>query len=113
MSESSYSTISVDELYKLSENDKRFLLLDVREDEEFHEYHSTLSRLLPLSRLMEGRGLDELRAPKDEPIYIICRSGRRSATACDILHAQGYQKLINVAGGMEAWVQAGYPHARS
>lgn len=113
MSESTYTTISVEDLYRLSENDKRFLLLDVREDDEYQESHSTLSRLLPLSRLMEGRGLDELRVPKDEPIYIMCRSGRRSATACDLLHSHGYQNLVNVSGGMEAWVKAGYPHARS
>lgn len=108
-----FSTITVEDLHKLAETDNRFLLLDVREEDEFEEYHAPISRLLPLSRLMEGPGLDEIKAAKDEPVYIICRSGRRSATACEILHTHGYQKTVNVLGGMEAWVRAGFPYARS
>lgn len=113
MSEPVYATIRVEELRKLSETDQRLVLLDVREDDEFQDYHSTLSRSLPLSRLMEGRGLDELRFPKDEPVYLICRSGRRSQTACEILYSHGFQKVFNVEGGMEAWVRAGFPYARA
>jgi rhodanese-related sulfurtransferase len=112
MSEGIYSAISVEELLKVSQNSSRFHLLDVREDDEYQEYHATISRSLPLSRLMEGRAQDDLRMPKDETIYIICRSGRRSATACEILHSQGFTSLVNVTGGMEAWVKAGLAHAR-
>jgi rhodanese-related sulfurtransferase len=113
MAEPVYTTVSVEDLYELSKNDQSFLLLDVREDDEFSDFHSTLSRSLPLSRLMEGRGLEEIKAPKDQPVYIICRSGRRSASACEILHNHGFQKTVNIAGGMEAWVRAGFPYARS
>ena len=113
MSEGIYSTISVEELHKVSQNSSRFHLLDVREEDEFEEYHANISRSLPLSRLMEGRAQDDLRMPKDETIYIICRSGRRSATACELLHSQGFSNLVNVAGGMEAWVKAGLAHSRA
>lgn len=112
MTEAHFTNMTVEELHKLSETDNRFLLLDVREEDEFSEFHSTLSRSLPLSRLMEGRGVEELRAPKDETVYVICRSGRRSMTACEILHNHGYQNLVNITGGMEAWVRAGYPYVR-
>ena len=113
MSEEIYSTISVEELQRVSQNSSRFHLLDVREDDGYQEYHANISRSLPLSRLMEGRAQDDLRMPKDEPIYVICRSGRRSATACELLHSQGFTTLINVAGGMEAWVKAGLAHTRA
>ncbi|MBC7658318.1 MAG: rhodanese-like domain-containing protein [Chitinophagaceae bacterium] len=112
MSSGKYPSITVEELYQISQNAGPFHLLDVREDDEFAEYHATISRSLPLSRLMEGRAQDELRMPKDEPVYLICRSGRRSLTACDLLHHQGFTKLVNVTGGMEAWVAAGLAHAR-
>ncbi|RZA21800.1 MAG: rhodanese-like domain-containing protein [Proteobacteria bacterium] len=112
MTEPVYSTISVQDLHELSKNDQSFLLLDVREDDEYAEFHSTLSRSLPLSRLMEGRGFDEIKIPKDQSVYIICRSGRRSASACEILNNHGFQKTVNVEGGMEAWLRAGYPYAR-
>ncbi len=113
MSEAVYTSITVEELHKLAQNASRFHLLDVREDDEFQEYHANISRSLPLSRLMEGRAQDELRIPKDETIYIICRSGRRSASACDYLHHLGFQNLVNVTGGMEAWVTAGLAHVRA
>jgi len=112
MPEASYSTITVEELHKLSQNASRFHLLDVREEDEFQEAHANISRSLPLSRLMEGRAQDDLRMPKDETIYIICRSGRRSASACDYLHHQGFTNLVNVTGGMEAWISAGLAHVR-
>ena len=112
MSEGNFSSITVDELYKLSQNASRFHLLDVREDDEFQEYHATISRSVPLSRLMEGRAQDDLRMPKDEAVYLICRSGRRSATACELLHHQGFTNVVNVTGGMEAWIKAGLAHAR-
>lgn len=44
----------------------------------------------------------ELVAVKDQPIYVICRSGNRSATATRMLLEAGYQ-ATNVAGGMRAW----------
>ncbi len=112
MPEGFYSTVTVEELFQLSQNASRFHLLDVREEEEFREYHATISRSLPLSRLMEGRAHDDLRMPKDETIYLICRSGRRSATACELLHHQGFTKLVNVVGGIEAWIKAGLAHAK-
>jgi rhodanese-related sulfurtransferase len=112
MSEVVYSTVTVDELHKLAQNASRFHLLDVREEDEYQEYHATSSRLVPLSRLMEGRAQDDLRMPKDETVYVICRSGRRSITACELLHHQGFTNLVNVAGGMEAWLRAGLPAAR-
>lgn len=42
---------------------------------------------------------------KDEPIYIICRSGNRSAQAAQILSDRGYTEVYDVTDGMIAWEQ--------
>ncbi len=113
MNTGNFSNIPVEEVYKLAQNNTQVHLLDVREPDEYTEYNTPLSRLVPLSRLMEGRATDDLLMPKNEPIYVICRSGRRSMTACELLHQQGFTTLYNVVGGMEAWVRAGLPFTRS
>lgn len=50
----------------------------------------------------------ELGPPTDEEIYVICKSGGRSAAASQMLVANGYN-VVNVKGGMMAWLDAGYP----
>ena len=54
-------------------------------------------RLLPLSELADRYQELEL----DQPYYVICKSGRRSARACQFLEEQGYD-VTNVQGGMNA-----------
>ena len=42
-----------------------------------------------------------------EPIYLYCRSGRRSAAAAKALSKAGYKKVFNLLGGFNAWTEAG------
>lgn len=83
------------------------LLLDVREPDEFAEIHAKGAQLIPLGQL-ESR-LNELGPQKDRPIAVICRSGRRSAIAAEILRRAGYNQVSNVSGGTLAWIKAGLP----
>lgn len=46
------------------------------------------------------------------PLLLVCRSGRRSATACERLFARGFRELTNLEGGMIAWNRAGLPVRR-
>jgi rhodanese-related sulfurtransferase len=46
------------------------------------------------------------------PLYVICRSGSRGKQACEKLLAAGYNQIVNVAGGTQAWDQAGLPVVR-
>ena len=77
-------------------------LLDVREADEWAAGHAPTARHLPMSELT-GR-LDEL--PEDDPLYVICRSGGRSARVVAYLANQGYP-AVNVDGGMQAWSAQG------
>ena len=79
-------------------------LLDVREDDEWAAGHAPAARHLPMSELA-GR-LAEL--PQDDNLYVICRSGGRSARVTAYLNANGWD-AVNVDGGMQTWAAAGRP----
>lgn len=83
----------------------RLYLLDVREHEEYVEAHIPDSVLIPLGQL--SRKLSSI--PKDATIIAICRSGNRSGVATDMLRRAGYSDVLNLNGGILAWVRAGLP----
>ena len=74
-------------------------LLDVREASEYEGGHIEGAVNAPLSSL----DANQLSYPKDEPIYVICRSGNRSARAASQLQDAGYTEIYDVSGGMMAW----------
>ena len=49
---------------------------------------------------------------KDDPLYMICRSGSRGRQACEKFLAAGYHNVVNVEGGTLAWERAGLPVVR-
>ncbi len=79
-------------------------LLDVREHDEWAAGHVPGATHIPLGQL--GARTGEL--PQDEAIYVICRSGMRSARAANALTGAGWH-AVNVAGGMQDWAAAGRP----
>ena len=89
--------ISFDEFYQLYQNGQ-LSLVDVREIEEFKMLHLEGAHNLPLSQLADT--YEQLE--KDHLHYVICKSGMRSARACQFLAEQGYD-VINVQGGMTAF----------
>lgn len=79
-------------------------LVDVREADEYAEYHAEGAINIPLSEFMARyQELDF-----DEPVYLICLSGGRSARACEFLELNGVD-AINVRGGHLAWRDAELP----
>jgi rhodanese-related sulfurtransferase len=82
-------------------------ILDVREASEFASGHLPEARNIPVDKLAERIG--ELEKFKDKPIIVCCASGMRSGKACSELKKQGFDRLYNLAGGVDAWVGAGYP----
>lgn len=79
------------------------ILVDVREQNEYDDQHIPGSILIPLSEFAER--FEEL--PKDKPLVMQCRSGARSARAGEHLLANGYTDVVNMAGGILAWAEAG------
>jgi rhodanese-related sulfurtransferase len=83
------------------------LVLDVREDKEFAAGHLPKARHIPLGAL--ATRIAELEKFKNKPIVVNCRSGQRSARACGILKKHGFEKAVNLAGGIMAWESAHLP----
>jgi len=81
--------------------------IDVRTPEEYAAGHAYRTRNIPLDTL--AANLDKLE--KNEPVYLICRTGHRSKTAAQVLVDNGFSQAISVAGGTEAWQAAGLPMA--
>lgn len=82
-------------------------LIDVRQPEEYTGElgHIAGSQLIVLNELP-----DKLNTiPKDKPIVFICRSGMRSAQACQYAHSKGFSQTFNMLGGMLAWNQLAFP----
>lgn len=79
-------------------------LLDVREHDEWEAGHAPTAAHIPLGELPARAG----EVPHDKDVYVVCRSGARSAQAAAFLN-QGGWNATNVAGGMNAWATAGRP----
>jgi rhodanese-related sulfurtransferase len=84
------------------------LLLDVREVPEFVEVRAPGAVLMPTSVFMAR--MAEL--PADRPLLVVCHVGGRSAAVTGYLVRTGRTDVVNVVGGMEAWVRAGLPIRR-
>jgi rhodanese-related sulfurtransferase len=80
-------------------------LLDVREQVEFAGGRVNGAKLVPLGDIEKRhQELDHTHI-----VYVICRSGKRSSEAQNRLKALGFQNVINVKGGFEAWKAENLP----
>jgi len=100
---SALKEITVKEVFDLFVESGASHLIDVREVDEFAECSATNSINVPLSGLNAANAVQLIPFGRNEPIYVICRSGRRSAAACKMLSEAGFHAVYNVKGGMEAW----------
>ena len=82
--------------------------IDVRRPDEFVGPlgHIEGARLVTLETDLEA-ALPHL--PKDQTYIFVCRSGGRSGRATELALQSGFQSVFNMAGGMIAWNEAGYP----
>jgi rhodanese-related sulfurtransferase len=82
-------------------------VIDVREADEFAKGHLPEARHLPLAKLADR--VSEIEKFKGKPVIVCCASGMRSSRACGQLGKLGFTNVHNLAGGIDAWVGAGYP----
>ncbi|WP_135229189.1 rhodanese-like domain-containing protein [Deinococcus fonticola] len=97
-----YPTVSVQDLKTAV--DSGASVLDVRTPQEFAEGHIASAVNLPLDEVAARAS----EVPGDKLVYVICRSGNRSAQASELLKKAG-KDVKNVSGGMNDWMAAGYP----
>lgn len=104
--------ISPNQLYDLFQSGRPVELIDVRTPAEYRSLHATIARVVPLDELNPKKFMETRRGSRDEPIYVICRSGTRSEKACDKFLSAGCTNVVNVTGGTLAWEKAGLPVVR-
>lgn len=92
-----FETISLDSI--TSYVDDGYLVVDVREIDEYESGHIPDAIHAPLSALQNE---DFSRLDKENKYIIICRSGNRSTTASNILSDAGFD-IVNVSEGMSTW----------
>ncbi len=80
-------------------------VIDVREPNEYQEGHVPGAKLIPVNSVLTR--IQELNHDRD--IVFVCAVGQRSALACEMAAAMGLERLYNLEGGTQAWVEAGLP----
>jgi rhodanese-related sulfurtransferase len=108
MHTSTIEQITAKDLAHLWHNRNDLTVIDVRTPAEYEAVHARGAKLRPLHDL-SAAGLPD----RDQPVYILCKSGVRATQAAEQLLEQGISHPVVVEGGTDAWVAAGLPVERS
>jgi hydroxyacylglutathione hydrolase len=98
-------TASVEELKAMLDNKDRIMVLDPRPHHEWAKKHLAEAKHLFVGELEANLG----QIPKDRLIASMCSVGYRGGMAAAILQRNGYENVVNILGGISAWIAAGYP----
>lgn len=87
------------------------LVVDVRDPGEYGAGHILGAKNVPLARIDEGLSepIRELAKRKEKPMIVYDDGGERSGKAAAALKKQGFNRVVNLSGGLRAWQQAGLP----
>lgn len=99
--------IGVPEVLAGLRDGKPFQLIDVREDGEWEQGRARGAR--HLGRGVIERDIEAALPDKQSEIVLYCGGGFRSALAADSLQRMGYSRVLSMAGGWRAWLEAGGP----
>jgi len=99
--------VTVGDLHGLIGAEEALAVVDVREPSETAGGIIEGALLYPWNTSVLQA--DHATLPDDVPLFVICRSGSRSAQATQFLVNNGHTCVHNVLGGMNAWTDAGYP----
>jgi rhodanese-related sulfurtransferase len=99
-----------EEVHRRRQAGERFVLVDVREDGEWHAGRAAGAVHL-------GKGIIERDVEKTFPdraaeLVLYCGGGYRSALAADALQRMGYRNVVSMDGGWKRWRELGYPIER-
>lgn len=90
-----FSTITMEELERISENEKDIIIIDLRNHASFENCHFKGAVNIPFNQIDER--IIEL--PKDKTLVFYCSRGGQSMLVCNELSGMGY-KVVNIANGI-------------
>ncbi|MHA2156892.1 MAG: rhodanese-like domain-containing protein [Candidatus Hodarchaeales archaeon] len=120
----SVSEITVDELFDRINSDRSPLLIDVTEpnfyrteqekpENEQNELVKLSAKKIPNAKMIPilklAATLEDLHPYLEEDVVTICPGGGMSLIAVDIMVEAGFKNVKSLTGGMELWVEKGYP----
>jgi rhodanese-related sulfurtransferase len=96
--------VSARDVIAMRQRGDDFAMIDVREDREWNLGH--VPGAVHVARgTLEGR--IEGAVPRERKVVLYCARGNRSALAADTMREMGYRDVVSLAGGIQAWVDAG------
>jgi rhodanese-related sulfurtransferase len=102
-------TIPPSRLQQLLNSDTGLTLIDVRTPVEYAEVHVPQARNEPLDQFDPKTLLASGQLPREQPVYLLCRSGGRASKAAEKFAKEGLDNAVVVEGGTLAWIDAGLP----
>lgn len=107
MTGQAFKNLPPKDFWEAYQQDNNAILLDVRTPAEYREAHLKGARLIDING---GNFVQEIeKLDKSKTYYVYCRSGGRSSTACGIMSGKGFDKLVNMSGGITRWMAEGMP----
>jgi rhodanese-related sulfurtransferase len=88
-------------------NNSNAIIIDVRDSTEFARGSVTGARNIPAAEL--STRVNDLARFKNRPVVLVCNSGASSARSLGVLSTAGFTEVYNLAGGINAWREAGMP----
>ncbi|MBL7794731.1 MAG: rhodanese-like domain-containing protein [Saprospiraceae bacterium] len=98
---SDYKNLNADDFRKAFEHDKNAVVLDVRTPAEAHGGKIKGAKVINFMDPGFATAISKLDPSKS--YYVYCRSGVRSANACQIMAKNGFKELYNLRGGVLDW----------
>ncbi len=102
---------TVDQIRARLDKGDKFVLVDVREDNEYAKDH--LPGAIHLGKGIIERDIEKAVPDMKAEIVLYCGGGFRSAMAADNLQKMGYTNVISMDGGIREWREKGYPLTQS
>lgn len=99
--------VTVDQARERLAANPQAILVDVREDSEWHKGHA--SQALHLGKGVLERDIEQAIPDPDREIIMYCGGGYRSVLTAQVAARMGYRNVSSLAGGYKALVQAGWP----
>ncbi|MBS7655384.1 rhodanese-like domain-containing protein [Candidatus Bathyarchaeota archaeon] len=99
-----YQNITVNELKAMLDEEANITIVDVRMPEEYANGHIPNAINIPMHKISSR--VNEI---KGKNVVVYCNSGAKSKASARILVVNGVQNVWNLAGGLKAWIAAGYP----
>src|SRR5258708_37868777 len=96
---------------RMEKGDKSFMLVDVREDNEWEKGH--LPGAIHMARGVIERDIETVSPNKKQELVLYCGGGYRSALAAENLAKMGYKNVLSMDGGVKAWKESKLKIVRS